>query len=88
MHRRLILGIDHSARHLEREFGDAVTPLADHHDVAVFRERNDIHPVGRVENEEVALAASHMRRMPPVQIENRRVIRDVATKRLPLPRLH
>ena len=88
MHRRRILGIDHSARHLEREFRDAVTPLANHHDVAVFRERDDIHPVGRVENEEVALAAPRMRRAPPIQIENRRAVSNVAPERLPLARLH
>ena len=83
-----ILGIDHSARYLEREFRNPVTPLANHHDVAVFRERNDIHPVGRVEDEEVALAAPRMRRAASMEIENRRAVCDVALERLPLARLH
>ncbi len=88
VHRRLVLGIDHSARNLDREFRDAVTPLANHHDVAVFRERNDIHPVGRVEDEEVAFAAARVRRVPAMEIEDRRAVGDVAAERLPLARLH
>src|SRR5260370_39693515 len=88
MHRRLIFGIDHSAGHLERELRDAVTPLANHHDVAIFRERNDIHPIGRLKDEEVALAAPRMRRAAAMGIENRRAVRAVAFERLPLPRLH
>src|SRR5208282_1400273 len=88
MHRRRILGIDHPAGHLEREPGDPVTPLANHHDLATVRDRNDIHPVGRVENEEVAFAAPRMRRAPSMEIENRRAVGDVAFERPPLARLH
>src|ERR1700730_8597161 len=88
MHRRLILGIYHSAGHLERELRDAVTPLANHHHVAVFRERNDIHPVGRIEDEEVALATTRVGRAAAMEIEDRRAVCDVALERLPLARLH
>src|SRR5260370_36744472 len=78
MLRRWIFGIDYAAGDLEGELGDSVASLMDHHDLVAFGEGDDVDPVGRIEDEEVVLAAARMRRAAAMEIEDRGAERDVA----------
>src|ERR1700688_2646086 len=88
MHRRGIIGIDHPARNLEGELGDSMAPLMDHHHLALLGQRDYVDPVGRVENEEVVLAAPRVYGAQKMQIEDLRAVCNVAGRAFPPPRLH
>ncbi len=55
--RRAVLRIDHAAGNLERTVANAVTVLAHQHHVLRRGDRNDVDPVGRLENVKVVLGA-------------------------------
>jgi hypothetical protein len=53
---RRLASINHPARNFERHFFRAVPVLFDHHNFIVRRQRNDVDPIGRFEDEEIVLA--------------------------------
>ncbi len=50
-----IFCVHHSAGYFESAVADAVSKLPDEHDFASGRDRNDVHPVRRLEHVEIVL---------------------------------
>src|SRR6516162_11448807 len=83
-----VFRVDHPAGNLKREVADTVAVLPNHHHITFRRNWDDIDPSWHGKNIEVALATMRVRRLTPMEVEDRRTVDALGYERLPSACFH